>query len=103
MLEESGSLWGAATCWSTAPPLRTPAKLADSTNSNLLDRRRLAFSAEAHAYGLPHPRGVLLVGPQTGKSLTAKAIAHSWGMPLLRRSGACLPDWWGPVKRAPAT
>ena len=50
-----------------------------------LDRRRLAFSAEAHAYGLPHPRGVLLVGPQgTGKSLTAKAIAHSWGMPLLR-------------------
>ena len=28
---------------------------------------------------------MLLVGPQgTGKSLTAKAIAHSWGMPLLR-------------------
>ena len=31
------------------------------------------------------PRGVLLVGPQgNGKSLTAKAIAHSWSMPLLR-------------------
>jgi ATP-dependent 26S proteasome regulatory subunit len=50
-----------------------------------LEQRRLAFSDEAAAYGLPLPRGVLLVGPQgTGKSLTAKAIAHSWAMPLLR-------------------
>jgi hypothetical protein len=50
-----------------------------------LEQRRRAFSEEARAYGLPLPRGVLLVGPQgTGKSLTAKAIAHSWSMPLLR-------------------
>jgi hypothetical protein len=50
-----------------------------------LERRRLAFSPAAQSYGLPHPRGVLLVGPQgTGKSLVAKAIAQSWGMPLLR-------------------
>jgi len=50
-----------------------------------LEQRRMAFSDEARRYGLPLPRGVLLVGPQgTGKSLTAKAIAHSWGMPLLR-------------------
>jgi SpoVK/Ycf46/Vps4 family AAA+-type ATPase len=50
-----------------------------------LEQRRMAFSAEAQRFGLPLPRGVLLVGPQgTGKSLTAKAIAHSWGMPLLR-------------------
>ena len=50
-----------------------------------LEQRHLAFSEEARRYGLPLPRGVLLVGPQgTGKSLTAKAIAHSWGMPLLR-------------------
>ena len=50
-----------------------------------LEQRRLAFSEEAQRYGLPLPRGVLLVGPQgTGKSLTAKAIAHSWSMPLLR-------------------
>jgi hypothetical protein len=50
-----------------------------------LDQRHLAFSDEARRYGLPLPRGVLLVGPQgTGKSLTAKAIAHSWSMPLLR-------------------
>lgn len=50
-----------------------------------LEQRHMAFSEEAMRYGLPLPRGVLLVGPQgTGKSLTAKAIAHSWGMPLLR-------------------
>jgi hypothetical protein len=50
-----------------------------------LEQRHMAFSEEAMRYGLPLPRGVLLVGPQgTGKSLTAKAIAHSWSMPLLR-------------------
>ena len=50
-----------------------------------LQQRHMAFGDEAQAYGLPLPRGVLLVGPQgTGKSLTAKAIAHTWGMPLLR-------------------
>ncbi len=50
-----------------------------------LEQRHRAFSEEARRYGLPLPRGVLLVGPQgTGKSLTARAIAHSWGMPLLR-------------------
>ena len=49
------------------------------------EQRPMAFSEEAMRYGLPLPRGVLLVGPQgTGKSLTAKAIAHSWSMPLLR-------------------
>ena len=50
-----------------------------------LDQRHQAFSDEARRFGLPMPRGVLLVGPQgTGKSLTARAIAHSWSMPLLR-------------------
>jgi AAA+ superfamily predicted ATPase len=44
-----------------------------------------AFSEKARQYGLPHPRGLLLVGIQgTGKSLTAKAIAHHWHLPLLR-------------------
>jgi hypothetical protein len=34
---------------------------------------------------LPIPRGILLIGvPGGGKSLVAKAIGHSWGLPLLR-------------------
>jgi SpoVK/Ycf46/Vps4 family AAA+-type ATPase len=50
-----------------------------------LDRRARAFSAEAHAFGLPEPRGLLLLGVQgCGKSLTAKAIASQWALPLLR-------------------
>lgn len=48
-------------------------------------KRGSAFSEKARQYGLPHPRGLLLIGIQgTGKSLTAKAIAHHWHLPLLR-------------------
>ena len=50
-----------------------------------LNQRYRAFSKEARDYGLPTPKGVLLVGAQgTGKSLTAKSISKSWSMPLLR-------------------
>jgi hypothetical protein len=50
-----------------------------------LTTRKLAYSPEARAYGLPAPKGALLVGvPGCGKSLTAKAIATAWGVPLLR-------------------
>mgnify|MGYP003344482460 CR=1 FL=1 len=44
-----------------------------------------AFGDEARAFGLPAPRGILLLGVQgCGKSLCAKAIAKEWGLPLIR-------------------
>ena len=50
-----------------------------------LDRRTAAFGDEARKFGLPEPKGLLLLGVQgCGKSLTAKAIASHWRMPLLR-------------------
>jgi MoxR-like ATPase len=50
-----------------------------------LTTRKLAYSPAARAYGLPSPKGAMLVGvPGCGKSLTAKAIATAWGVPLLK-------------------
>ncbi|MEG4866426.1 MULTISPECIES: AAA family ATPase [unclassified Microcoleus] len=47
--------------------------------------RQDAFTDEARRYGIPNPKGVLLVGIQgTGKSLSAKTIAAEWRLPLLR-------------------
>lgn len=47
--------------------------------------RQDAFTQEARSYGIPNPKGVLLVGIQgTGKSLSAKTIAYEWRLPLLR-------------------
>ncbi|EGK84314.1 AAA family ATPase [Microcoleus vaginatus PCC 9802] len=47
--------------------------------------RQDAFTDEARRYGIPNPKGVLLVGIQgTGKSLSAKTIASEWRLPLLR-------------------
>ena len=50
-----------------------------------LKKRKTSFGLKASNYGLPTPRGLLLVGIQgTGKSLTAKAIASEWQLPLLK-------------------
>jgi len=50
-----------------------------------LGERGKAFTVEAKKYGLPTPKGVLIIGvPGTGKSLISKAIGISWSMPVLR-------------------
>ncbi|MCH2186710.1 AAA family ATPase, partial [Myxococcota bacterium] len=50
-----------------------------------LRERRRAFSTEARLFGLPQPRGLLLLGVQgCGKSLAAKSVSVEWQFPLLR-------------------
>lgn len=50
-----------------------------------LAKRALAFSERARQFGLPEPKGLLLLGVQgAGKSLMAKAVASQWKLPLLR-------------------
>lgn len=50
-----------------------------------LHKRNNSWLAEAAAYGIPAPKGVLMTGiPGCGKSLTAKAIAAAWELPLVR-------------------
>lgn len=50
-----------------------------------LNKRSVAFTDEARAFGLPAPKGILLLGVQgCGKSLCAKAVSRLWQLPLLR-------------------
>ncbi len=50
-----------------------------------LQQRKDVFIAEKPPKGLDRPKGLLLNGVQgSGKSLTAKAIAGVWNLPLLR-------------------
>ena len=69
--------------WSTSEKLSSIGGLENL--KTWLNKRSNSFSEQATNYGLPIPRGLLLVGIQgTGKSLTAKAIANEWKLPLLR-------------------
>lgn len=50
-----------------------------------LEKRTIAFSDEARKFGLPPPKGILMLGVQgCGKSLCAKAVSSLWQLPLLR-------------------
>ena len=62
--------------------------------ANLKDwcrQRTAAFTERARTYGLPEPKGLFLLGVQgCGKSLSAKAVADLWRVPLLRLDVAAL-------------
>lgn len=50
-----------------------------------LRQRSNAFTERAREYGLPQPKGMLILGvPGCGKSLIAKTTSRLWSLPLLR-------------------
>ncbi|MFZ4506457.1 MAG: AAA family ATPase [Fimbriimonas sp.] len=50
-----------------------------------LEKRTKSFSDKARDFGIPAPKGILLLGVQgCGKSLIAKAIAAEWNLPMLK-------------------
>jgi SpoVK/Ycf46/Vps4 family AAA+-type ATPase len=50
-----------------------------------LRQRSNAFTQRARDYGLPQPKGMLILGvPGCGKSLIAKTTAKLWSLPLVR-------------------
>ena len=50
-----------------------------------LTQRSNAFTERAREYGLPQPKGMLILGvPGCGKSLIAKTTSRLWGLPILR-------------------
>lgn len=50
-----------------------------------LQKRAAALTSQAREFGLPAPKGILLLGVQgCGKSLCAKAVSSLWQLPLLR-------------------
>ncbi|MGM0574527.1 MAG: AAA family ATPase [Myxococcota bacterium] len=67
-----------------APPSLDEVGGLEALKAWLRERER-AFGEDARRFGLPVPKGLLLVGVQgCGKSLTAKAVASLWNLPLAR-------------------
>ena len=70
------------------PAATDPVPVAGAENLlTWLHKRRLIIDEpeRARAFGLEFPKGLLLVGVQgTGKSLSARAVAASWGLPLIK-------------------
>ena len=60
-----------------------------------IQKRKLAYSAKAKAYGLKTPKGIMLIGfPGTGKSLFAKVAAKYMQMPLIRLDMSEIASKW---------
>ncbi len=50
-----------------------------------LEKRGKSFTDKARDFGLPQPKGLLLLGIQgCGKTLICKSIAGLWGLPLIK-------------------
>ncbi|MEJ2396284.1 MAG: AAA family ATPase [Candidatus Thiodiazotropha sp.] len=66
-----------------------------------LEQRRDIFLSAQPPAGLDPPKGILLLGVQGGgKSLAAKSVAGSWGIPLLRLDfGALYNKYYGETER----
>ncbi|NIR32040.1 MAG: AAA family ATPase [Gammaproteobacteria bacterium] len=66
-----------------------------------LDLRRPVFTGAVDKPGLDPPKGILLLGVQgCGKSLAAKAVAGTWGVPLLRLDfGTLYNKFFGETER----
>jgi hypothetical protein len=62
-----------------------------------LQKRKIGLRPSARKLGLDAPKGMLLLGVQgCGKSMLAKAVAHEWGLPLLRLDfGKVMNMWMG--------
>lgn len=92
--------------WSDPDPRGLDAVGGLDNLKSWLTTRRVALSQRARDFGLPAPKGVMLVGvPGCGKSLTAKAVAAAWELPLLRLDMGALKSKWvgeseGNIRRA---
>jgi ATP-dependent 26S proteasome regulatory subunit len=66
-----------------------------------LRQREAVFKNAGAQQGLEPPKGILLLGVQGGgKSLAAKAVAGTWGVPLLRLDfGALYDKYFGETER----
>ena len=66
-----------------------------------LEKRKKIFIGEVKNVGIDVPKGVLLLGIQgSGKSLAAKSVAGTWGIPLLRLDfGTLYNKYYGETER----